>query len=402
MFQPHPAMEKAWRYLWERLFSESTNLFYDHTVSRENAGCTATLPTPDMIRADCPNPCGYGTGMEDSVLNGSMMLDAVLSRYRVTGEESMKPLADKLFDGLRKCASLPDAPGFIARSLSPFDGVSYYSNSSRDQYTHFVYSAYHFYTSALASEAQKQAIREILAAAAIRMETEVIPENDYELLRADGKHGIVQKMWGKLGEHEYLRLPMIYMAAYKTTGDGHFREMYLKYRDEGLQKSLPVDYVKLGMGYPAMQMQYSLRFLYDTDGDPAFREGCRRLMERAAKVNTPAMLANAAKLSENPDRPEFYYVYRDWRNIHARFTDFVGGKAYYNPGQAHFPENYHYPIRNVGDGAMIGTLAGDASAQIKNALISLASALDYDRHYSSAPLNLVGAYWSLAENENNC
>lgn len=70
--------------------------------------------------------------MEDSVINNAMMLDTVVSRYLVTKDPALKPYADKLFAGLKLCATVSERSGFIVRSVSPFDGVSHYINSSRD------------------------------------------------------------------------------------------------------------------------------------------------------------------------------------------------------------------------------------------------------------------------------
>lgn len=171
------------------------------------------------------------------MLSGGTALDALIADYNVTGDASLKAIADKLFKGMMLCANCGKTHGFIARAVSPKDGVSHYTDTSRDQYTHWVYAAIRLYNSSLCDNGQKAHIRRVLVALAERCETNVTKENDYNILRDDGKKGLVGKMWGDIGPHEYLRLPMFYLAAYHVSGDGHWKEMCFKYRDEALEKS---------------------------------------------------------------------------------------------------------------------------------------------------------------------
>ena len=134
-----PAVSGAWRMAFERLWCEKTKLFYDFLSEDTPDGAISHLPTPEMIARQVPNPCGWGTGMEDSVLNGGVMLEALIALYQRTGEASILPALHEVAEGLLACAQVSGQEGFLARSLSPADGESHYSNSSRDQYTHWVY-----------------------------------------------------------------------------------------------------------------------------------------------------------------------------------------------------------------------------------------------------------------------
>ena len=93
------AMDNAWDFSWNRLFCEKTNLFYDYIVNDTPDGNVSSLPSPALIAADVPNPCGWSTGMEDSVLNGGSMLDAIIARYNVTADKALKGYADRVFAG---------------------------------------------------------------------------------------------------------------------------------------------------------------------------------------------------------------------------------------------------------------------------------------------------------------
>ena len=61
--------EQLWDFIWGSFFCDKTNLIYDFRIHNGKNGCTDDLPTPYEISKSFPNPSGYGTGMEDSVLN---------------------------------------------------------------------------------------------------------------------------------------------------------------------------------------------------------------------------------------------------------------------------------------------------------------------------------------------
>ena len=75
--------KRAWETAFRRFFCPETELFYDFVTDVEN-NAWHHLPTPDDITASVPNPCGWGTGMEDSALNGGSALDELVSAYAVT------------------------------------------------------------------------------------------------------------------------------------------------------------------------------------------------------------------------------------------------------------------------------------------------------------------------------
>jgi hypothetical protein len=82
------SMDNAWDYVWNRLFCEKTDLFYDYLVSDAADAATCHLPPPETIALQVPNPCGWSTGMEDSMTYGGIMLDTVVARYNATGDGS--------------------------------------------------------------------------------------------------------------------------------------------------------------------------------------------------------------------------------------------------------------------------------------------------------------------------
>ena len=392
-------IKNTWSLCVKKLFCEKTNLFYDYCVGDAEDCAVWHLPSPEAIKLQVPNPNGWGTGMEDSVLTAGSVIDALISMYK-TGEDSdkIKAFADKVLDGMMLCAGVSESAGFLARSVSPFDGKSYYYNSSRDQYTHFIYGAVRFYNTDLCSEKQKEDIRRVLVLFAEKAERDVIPENDYMLLRADGKKGIVTGMWGEnLGGHEYFRLPMFYLAAWYVSGDEKWYEKYMKYRDTAFEKSICPDVWKK-RAYPILQMQYSLRLAYDIERDEAFK--CRiaeKLHEIAvryadfARVNVPVLIKNKDTLN---------FKYNPWDKVPARLVGIYGDLPYYNPGQSELPGNSLYDIRNIGEALTV--LALDPTEKVceeeLTAVCSLLSEMNLDGHNSYAPLLVVCGYYAALEN----
>ncbi|MCQ2456811.1 MAG: hypothetical protein MJ096_05585, partial [Clostridia bacterium] len=164
-------IEAAWDFVWGRLFDGRTCMFYNYQVGDEPDGAVKHLPTPEHIRALVPNPGGYGTGMEDCMLNAGIMMDAVVSRYEATGDDAMRSFASDVFRGMELGATVSEKPGFLPRGVSPADCLSHYIDTSRDQYTCWVWGAYRLYFSDLSDDAQKESIRRCLARMAEKMES---------------------------------------------------------------------------------------------------------------------------------------------------------------------------------------------------------------------------------------
>lgn len=393
-------MEQAWNFIWNNFFCEKTELIYDYLVHDCNDKLTGHLPSTDEIARQIPNPCGWGTGMEDSVLSAGSMMDAVVARYNVTGNSNMKALADILFRGMMRCVVDIDN-GFIARSVSPADGKSFYFDTSRDQYTHWIYGALRLYNSDLCTEKQRKDITDVLTAVAMRLENNVTDENQYNMLRFDGKTSIAGKMWGELGAHEYLRLPFFFISAWYVTNNKHWHDLYMKYRDKAFEKSLLFNAQSYGQRcYPVLQMQYSLRALFEMDPDFRFREKCLALMKRIADNYILFAPSESKHLCSNTLTDFMYYQYKPWNKVKMLYLGIIGDRAYFNPGQSELYENRgFYAIRNVGEAVSILALCpnrhvGDEQFE---ALQNLSSAIDYSRHCSYAPMLLACGYWLAVE-----
>ncbi len=312
-----------WAVLTDRFFHPETEVLYD-VLWRGGDGrvsATACLPTPDEIRRQFPNPCAWGTGMQDCVFNGAPFLSAAVMR----GDRAMALAA---YRGLRRCATVSGVRGFVARGISPVDGRSFYINSSRDTWTLFIFHLRAFSHSLFCDAATKGEIRDMLLGVADYAERCVTAENGYSLLRADGRPGLVCQMWagapaegavcwdGGLRPHEALRLPMIYAAAYDMSGDQHWRELKLRYLD----KALEIAEGDVGDDIRASilnQMALSIRFLWETEDDPPRKARLLRLLNRSADLASGPLTARLEKAFGTPDW-KFAAPMEDWRHFPYR------------------------------------------------------------------------------------
>lgn len=378
--------------VFDRYFCPETNLIYEFTVDK-TGNAWHHLPTVSDIGRQYPNPCGWGTGMEDSVLNAGTLLDALVSAYKLTKNENIARYCDKLLCGLLRCVK---EDGFVARSISPFDHSSHYIESSRDQYTHWIYGAIRYFSSVLCTEKQKNQIKTAVCNIAEKCIRDVKEENNYSMLRYDGTVGIVNKMWDKIGTHEWLRLPMFYLASYVVSGDKKYYELYSVYRDEALENSIGHN-PSIMRCYASLQMQCSLRFIYDYDRDEAVREKVLRLMEENALYGEKTAIANSMEFTKEEHKEELCYCYFPWDKAKTVNSGTFFGYTYINPGQnEHNPENpAFYPVREIAEGAIMASMCPTyrVSESLMNAVDNMAKCIDTENHYSVyAPLLLSCAH----------
>ena len=394
-FVEKPIYDVAWEIVFGRFFCPDTELFYEFVVDEEN-NAWHHLPSVQDIKSSIPNPCGWGTGMEDAVLNGGTLLDTLVSAFALTGDGRIKAYADSVFRGLLRCAR---EDGFIARSISPFDKESYYIESSRDQYTHWIYGALRFYDSPLCDEYQRAKIRRVLASVADKALRDVKPENGYHMTRSDGSVGLVCKMWGGVGAHEILRLPMFYLAAYHVTDNEKYKREYLKYTDEAIEGSLSHRPEAMRC-YCSLQMQCSLRVVYDYD--PTMREKLLEIMKKNAEYGAKKAIVNSREFCKPEHQNEINYRFRKWNEVEPRNMGVIGGFEYVNPAQSERKDNVaFYPVREVAEGAIMAAMCPLylASDELSEAVDNMACAIDYSRHSSVyAPLLLICAKAAIEEN----
>ena len=329
-------MNTIWQHIRNNLFYPEINLIYDCRTSRDPARRFEFLPSPEEIAAGFPNPCSWSTGMEDCMLNAGSVLDTLaLENEAGKGDPAF---AGRVLDGIFRCTTVHGTPGFVVRGLSPRDGKSCYSNSSRDQFSLAVYGVWRYLRAFPdAPAADRERARYILRSIAEFCERRVTPENDYDLGRLDGGPALVSKMW-KSAAHEALRLPMIYAAAFEATGETHWLTLAGRYAAEGMRITSHAD-EKECWDIPLAQLQLSLAFFRDSALFPELGEEIRAAMTRVAAMaqrEFGRILAGAETFTG-----DWGALYGNWRELPMKLTPqtlsdhgrsaLFGGKTYLNP-----------------------------------------------------------------------
>jgi len=370
-------VEQAWDVSWRRFYHPGTKLFYDYLSSYEPGRELAHLPTAAEVARQHPNPYGYGTGMEDCMISAGVMLQMIVDRYAVTGEEMLRERAESVFQGIRLCATAHGVPGFLARGVCPEDLKSTYIATSRDQYTHAVHGLWLYFHSPLCQPATKQAIGEILSAIADRMTRNVTPENDYDSLRADGSRDPrgISRMWNVKG-HEAARLPMIYAAAWDTTGKREYHDRYRLYLEPAIKQSFVVE--QWQPTYALLQMQDSLELLDSLEQDAELRKQMRDVMAMVSQ----RCAARAIQADRNAQKLDLTMLCTDWRTGEG-----LSVKGAYRP--------VWYNIRESGEAALaqLTVPAGPFPADQQALLARAVTRLDYRRVSSGGIFYLQAAYW---------
>ncbi|MDO5308691.1 MAG: hypothetical protein Q4G03_04290 [Planctomycetia bacterium] len=297
-------MTGAWDATWAHFYSPQTRLFYDFLQSLEPGKTLDHLPTQNEVETLSPNVYGYGTAMEDCAISGGVALEALILRYgnekRLGASASelatIKSQAQDVFSGLELLTTVSGSPGFVARGVSPKAPGKCYINSSRDQVTHLSGAVWEYSVSELSDVQSRARAADILYAIADRMTRNVIPENDYDFLCADGsrcRNGICRMK--EVEDHEAARLTMIYAVAYdvaKRQGDqAREKEYWARWRelaDATVAQSAHIrENTALSGRMPAyalLQMQESLAILYRLEPDVELRESLSQTLDYVADL----------------------------------------------------------------------------------------------------------------------
>ena len=380
--------EQAWERAWQHLYRPATRLFYDYVTSHDPAQELDHLPTPDEVSRQEPNGCGWGTGMEDSVISGGLVLAMLCDRFAVTGEKSLESIAADVFSGMEQNALVHGVPGFVARSRCLADGVSVYNTSSRDQFTHFIHGGWRLYHSPLADEGIRERIKARFVEVAEFVERTVTPENNWTMLRLDGTPSPVDvhKMW-HVHPHEAARLPMIYLAAWQLSGDGHWLEACRRYVAQAAEESTRLRSRRY-LCYALLQMQSSLELILAVGcGDPAAEEKIRAAMELAADLS----LCNLVEAAGSADETDFAVCYADWRTRPRR--EMWGG--YVIPLPKPEASQGMKVLREIGESALIrlmipGRRLGELHRRVMREILLK---VDFTQVCSNGMLALLAAYW---------
>lgn len=380
-----------WDTSWQMFFSPKTNLFYDFISSYEYGKQFSHLPTQEEATAFFPNTSGTGTGMEDSMIIAGIMFDAVLDRYSIERNSSLKKYADKILDGIELCATVHGQKGFICRSVSALDGKTYYIGSSRDQFTHAMYGMWRYYNSPLSDDVARSKIKRIMLGIGERLLKYMTAENGYDYRLADGRQCPVglSKMWN-VQPHEAARLPMFYAIVWYTTGDKRFYEQYRKFVKPAIEQSKK--FAPTNPGWADMQMMMSLVLLHQLESDSALKADIENIMQKLASLDNRRVVANKKAFFAVASKYDMAMLPSDWRKP-VKWAFRKGVPHYATPRWGDYHKVW-YAGRGVGEFVWSAIQFG-ISKDAQTAFEDVVLATDYSKTSSCSVMYHLACYWSM-------
>ena len=397
-------IQLGWDFVMNKLYYPKTHMIYDYLTKETAEASIEDYPTHEDIEASSPNPCGWGTGMEDTTLNLGSMIDAMIARYGLTKEPEVKEQLYLLYEGLIKNATAAE-PGFIARCICPTDEKSVYIDSSKDQYTNWVYAAHRLLKSGILEQDKQDVLKEILVNIGKKLERDLNSGYEGYLCRLDGKPGLVSDVYTeKLDAHEVLRMQMFYMAAYEASGDEYWYQKYCKKREELLARAEATYTVKRltsvargnwGYNYIYYQAQYSMRLLYDVEIDEEYRARYLHLLMISAEGAEEFVKKAYDNKHTLVQKEEFF---PPWRKMDAYYVGLFYGKSYYVPNVWGGRPVYKW-LRNMAESVIIQAIC--PGYQIpeweKEMFFSFIEEADFENAKNYWPVLFCDAWWVAKE-----
>ncbi|MBE6414536.1 MAG: hypothetical protein E7035_08300 [Verrucomicrobiaceae bacterium] len=383
--------QTMWNVVWNLFFSPKTNLFYDFVSSYEVGTQFNHLPTKQEALACFPNTSGTGTGMEDSMILAGLVLDAIIYKYDIHKDSSLKQYADKVLDGIVLCATIHNSQGFIARSVSALDGKTAYIGSSRDQFTQAIYGMWRYYNSPLCDDIAKVKIKRVMFDVGERMLKYMTAEHNYDYGLADGRKCPVglSKMWNVM-PHEAARLPMFYAVAWQTTGDDRFFKEYRKFIKPAIEQSK--NFGKGNPGWADMQMMMSLVLLCEMENDVAIKNDIKNIMAKLGKLDNGKCVSRCQRFFKVAKDFDMSMLPPDWRRpVSWKFRK--GVPHYFTPDWGDYHKVW-YAGRGVGEfgwSAIHCGISKDAVRKIEDVIL----ASDYKKTSSCSIIYHLACYWAL-------
>jgi hypothetical protein len=228
------AVEAAHEALWKKFVGPEG-------VIRDYVG---ELPTPEDCELGRPNAIGWWSPIENGPMFTGLYLPAACERARRSGSPADKENARRLAQGLMRCASVSDVPGFIARGMGS-DGACHYPMGSDDQTHPWFYGLHAYAMSGLPDTAERarvvskmREVADVLESAGWRCPCDGAFKGDFR----GGYKGHLFR--------DAVRYLYLLRAMYDVTQDEVWLARYHAARDERPEKSGTTRAEICALGYP--------------------------------------------------------------------------------------------------------------------------------------------------------
>lgn len=366
------------------------------------------IPTPEECALGKPNALGWFCPIENGPMFTGMYLPALCERARRSGSSIDKEQAQKLAQGLLKCASVSDVPGMIVRGMAT-DGKSHYPLGSDDQTHPWFLGLYVYWKSAIPSETEK---REIVNK--VREVATVLEANGWKGPCDGAFKGQFRGGFKGEGFRDAARYLFMLRAVYEMTGDAVWLERYKKAMTERPGKRGMSRLEICAAGYEPdiarnnwsrqngnffnwiyVGAHYSLRQLIEMETDAAVKEQLQIGLDASAKEALPGIADSS--MFDNNDTKVFGTA--NWREVYTKwFPQKTQAEAMKLSGMCDYKkrgERGNYEGRFVNTplaAAAIVAMAGDPSH--RDIIEKAVRHYDYNKLYSSRFFFVVCAYYA--------
>jgi hypothetical protein len=395
---PAAAVAQAHGETWKRFVDE-------YGVIRDFVG---DLPTPEDCRLGRPNAIGWWSPIENGPMFTGMYLQAMVERARRSGAAADREQARRLSQGLLKCASVSDVPGFVARGIGS-DGQCHYPLSSDDQMHPWFLGLQAYLRSDIPTAVERATL-----VAKVREVAGVLEANGWRVPCDGAFKGDFRG--GFKGEHfrDVVRYLHMLRATHEITGDAVWLARYRKALDEKPEKAAETRREICALGCPHdlsfipnlqkgqfwiyVGTQAGLAWLAAVEEDDATKVAYRKGLEVNAQFARAAVATHAE--FDNADQKAFGSA--DWRHVfttwfpqptQAEAARLAAIVDYKKRGPR---KNYEASwMRNPLAAAAVVALAGDPAD--RPVVLKAVAHYDYSRLYMAEFFFGEVAYYALPE-----
>lgn len=189
---------------------------------------------------------------------------------------------------------------------------------------------------------------------------------------------------------------MIYLAAYKVSGNKHWLEKYKEIRGLCIEGSFENEGVCAALD----QMQISIHLLHELEDEEPYRSQYEELANRSASALESTLPADLEMIeTAKKTGRKFDGVRRFWRECPMTYLYFWGaprgGYAYYKPQLNKDVLKDHLDAKTIARHTLVGEARVNhhAHEQYIQALVDLFTLIDFENNTTEAPIYMLQAYW---------
>ena len=130
---------------------------FGHLLDSADLDGTAVIPTAEECRNYIPSILAWTTPIADGAMFGGLYLYALLKKYEIEPNDSLKEQLHTLVNGLLLLCDVSKVDGFIARGVAD-DGKTHYPCSSNDQTGPWILGLYKAFKSNAFNDSEKKEI----------------------------------------------------------------------------------------------------------------------------------------------------------------------------------------------------------------------------------------------------